>query len=168
MAAAKQRIEQQPAWVLHTYPWRENQPDRRDLRARAWPRRPGRKGRAPPALAAARRAARLPAAVDGLVWRWRGQDPGACRMAGAAAAARARAVCGCTSTNCWCCLTARGSHRLFDAYAEAVRALGRGADDAPILRCFELALLQELATRPDSRRWRQRRAGARTEYAAFI
>jgi len=23
MAAAKQRVEQQPAWVLHTYPWRE-------------------------------------------------------------------------------------------------------------------------------------------------
>lgn len=23
MAGAKQRIEQQPAWVLHTYPWRE-------------------------------------------------------------------------------------------------------------------------------------------------
>ena len=23
MAGARQRIEQQPAWVLHTYPWRE-------------------------------------------------------------------------------------------------------------------------------------------------
>ena len=23
MAGAKQRVEQQPAWVLHTYPWRE-------------------------------------------------------------------------------------------------------------------------------------------------
>jgi len=43
-------------------------------------------------------------------------------------------------------LTAReDAHaRLFDAYAEAVRALGRGAPESPILRRFELALLQDL------------------------
>ena len=43
-------------------------------------------------------------------------------------------------------LTAReDAHpRLFDAYAEAVRALGRGEPESPILCRFELALLQEL------------------------
>jgi len=43
-------------------------------------------------------------------------------------------------------LTAReDAHpRLFDAYVDAVRALGRGEPASPILRRFELALLQDL------------------------
>ena len=88
--SSKQRIEQQPAWVLYTYPVARNQPDRRDLRATM--------AASPWSLCGALPVLQLrgvlmafqPLLMD---WSggWRGQDPGACRMAGRAAAAdRAR------------------------------------------------------------------------------
>ena len=40
-------------------------------------------------------------------------------------------------------------HVLFDAYADTLAALGRGDDEAPALRAFELVLLRELGWLPE-------------------
>ena len=147
MAGAKQRIEQQPAWVLHTYPWRET-----SLIVEIFAREFGR-------VALVAKGARRPhSQLRGVLlafqplwmdWsgggevktlvraEWQGGQP---LLTGRAL------ICGYYLNELLVRLTAReDAHaRLFDAYAEAVRALGRGAPESPILRRFELALLQDL------------------------
>ena len=147
MAGAKQRIEQQPAWVLHTYPWRET-----SLIVEIFAREFGR-------VALVAKGARRPhSQLRGVLlafqplwmdWsgggevktlvraEWQGGQP---LLTGRAL------ICGYYLNELLVRLTAReDAHaRLFDAYAEAVRALGRGEPESPILRRFELALLQEL------------------------
>ena len=147
MAGAKQRIEQQPAWVLHTYPWRET-----SLIVEIFARDHGR-------VALVAKGARRPhSQLRGVLlafqplwmdWsgggevktlvraEWQGGQP---LLIGRAL------ICGYYLNELLVRLTAReDAHpRLFDAYAEAVRALGRGEPESPILRRFELALLQEL------------------------
>lgn len=147
MAAAKQRVEQQPAWVLHTYPWRET-----SLIVEIFAREHGR-------VALVAKGARRPhSQLRGVLlafqplwmdWsgggevktlvraEWQGGQP---LLIGRAL------ICGYYLNELLVRLTAREDPhpRLFDAYAEAVRALGRGEPESPILRRFELALLQEL------------------------
>lgn len=147
MAGAKQRVEQQPAWVLHTYPWRET-----SLIVEVFSRDHGR-------VALVAKGARRPhSQLRGVLmafqplwmdWsgggevktlvraEWQGGQP---LLTGRAL------ICGYYLNELLVRLTAReDTHpRLFDAYAEAVRALGRGEPESPILRRFELALLRDL------------------------
>jgi DNA repair protein RecO (recombination protein O) len=147
MAGPKQRIEQQPAWVLHTYPWRET-----SLIVEVFARDQGR-------VALVAKGARRPhSQLRGVLmafqplwmdWsgggevktlvraEWQGGQP---LLTGRAL------ICGYYLNELLVRLTAReDAHpRLFSAYADAVLALGRGEPESPILRRFELALLQEL------------------------
>ena len=147
MAAAKQRIEQQPAWVLHTYPWRET-----SLIVEIFAREHGR-------VALVAKGARRPhSQLRGVLlafqplwmdWsgggevktlvraEWQGGQP---LLIGRAL------ICGYYLNELLVRLTAREDPhpRLFSAYADAVRALGRGESESPILRRFELALLREI------------------------
>ena len=147
MAGPKQRVEQQPAWVLHTYPWRET-----SLIVEIFAREHGRVGlvakgaRRPYSQLRGVLLAFQPLLMD---WsgggevktlvraEWQGGQP---LLAGRAL------LCGYYLNELLVRLTAReDAHpRLFDAYVEAVRALGRGEPESPILRRFELALLQDL------------------------
>ena len=167
MAGAKQRVEQQPAWVLHTYPWRET-----SLIVEIFARDHGR-------VALVAKGARRPhSQLRGVLmafqplwmdWsgggevktlvraEWQGGQP---LLTGRAL------LCGYYLNELLVRLTAREDPhpRLFSAYADAVRALGRGEPESPILRRFELVLLQDLgyeaglahegdgeAVRPDGR-----------------
>ena len=147
MAGAKQRVEQQPAWVLHTYPWRET-----SLIVEIFARDHGR-------VALVAKGARRPhSQLRGVLmafqplwmdWsgggevktlvraEWQGGQP---LLTGRAL------LCGYYLNELLVRLTAREDPhpRLFSAYADAVRALGRGEPKSPILRRFELVLLQEL------------------------
>jgi DNA repair protein RecO (recombination protein O) len=147
MAGPKQRIEQQPAWVLHTYPWRET-----SLIVEIFARDQGR-------VALVAKGARRPhSQLRGVLmafqplwmdWsgggevktlvraEWQGGQP---LLTGRAL------ICGYYLNELLVRLTAReDAHpRLFSAYADAVLALGRGEPESPILRRFELALLQDL------------------------
>jgi DNA repair protein RecO (recombination protein O) len=147
MAGPKQRVEQQPAWVLHTYPWRET-----SLIVEVFARDQGR-------VALVAKGARRPhSQLRGVLmafqplwmdWsgggevktlvraEWQGGQP---LLTGRAL------ICGYYLNELLVRLTAReDAHpRLFSAYADAVLALGRGEPESPILRRFELALLQEL------------------------
>lgn len=145
--AAKQRIEQQPAWVLHTLPWRET-----SLIVEMLSRDHGR-------VALAAKGARRPHSVlRGVLmafqpllvdWsgggevktliraEWQGGQP---LLTGRAL------ICGYYLNELLIRLTAREDAHplLFDSYAAAIAALGRGDSIPPVLRRFELALLQEL------------------------
>jgi DNA repair protein RecO (recombination protein O) len=147
MAGPKQRVEQQPAWVLHTYPWRET-----SLIVEVFARDQGR-------VALVAKGARRPhSQLRGVLmafqplwmdWsgggevktlvraEWQGGQP---LLTGRAL------ICGYYLNELLVRLTAReDAHpRLFSAYADAVLALGRGEPESPILRRFELALLQDL------------------------
>ncbi len=147
MAGPKQRIEQQPAWVLHTYPWRET-----SLIVEVFTRDQGR-------VALVAKGARRPhSQLRGVLmafqplwldWsgggevktlvraEWQGGQP---LLTGRAL------ICGYYLNELLVRLTAREDPhpRLFAAYADAARALGRGEPESPILRRFELALLQDL------------------------
>ena len=147
MAGAKQRVEQQPAWVLHTYPWRET-----SLIVEVFARDHGRvalvaKGaRRPYSQLRGVLMAFQPLSMD---WsgggevktlvraEWQGGQP---LLTGRAL------ICGYYLNELLVRLTAREDPHpeLFIAYAKAVRALGRGESEPPILRRFELALLQDL------------------------
>jgi DNA repair protein RecO (recombination protein O) len=149
--AAKQRIEQQPAWVLHTLPWRET-----SLIVEVFSRRQGRvamvaKGaRRPHSVLRGVLMAFQPLLLD---WsgggevktlvraEWQGGQP---LLTGQAL------LCGYYLNELLVCLTAREDAHptLFDAYVEAMAALGRGERIAPILRRFELALLHDLGYGP--------------------
>jgi DNA repair protein RecO (recombination protein O) len=147
MAGPRQRVEQQQAWVLHTLPWRET-----SLIVEIFSRAHGR-------VALAAKGARRPHSVlRGVLmafqpllmdWsgggevktliraEWQGGQP---LLIGRAL------ICGYYLNELLVRLTAREDPhpRLFAAYAEAVAALGRGAPESPVLRRFELALLQDL------------------------
>ncbi|TAH49320.1 MAG: DNA repair protein RecO [Betaproteobacteria bacterium] len=145
--AAKQRIEQQPAWVLHTLPWRET-----SLIVELLSRDHGRvamvaKGaRRPHSVLRGVLMAFQPLLVD---WsgggevktliraEWQGGQP---LLTGRAL------ICGYYLNELLMRLTAREDAHplLFDRYAAAIAALGRGDSIPPVLRRFELALLQEL------------------------
>lgn len=143
----RQRIEQQPAWVLHTLPWRET-----SLIVEMLSRDHGRvalvaKGaRRPHSVLRGVLMAFQPLLVD---WsgggevktlvraEWQGGQP---LLTGRAL------ICGYYLNELLIRLTAReDAHpRLFGAYASAIAALGRGDPVPPLLRRFELGLLQEL------------------------
>jgi DNA repair protein RecO (recombination protein O) len=143
----KQRVEQQRAWVLHTLPWRET-----SLIVEIFSRDHGRvalvaKGaRRPHSVLRGVLMAFQPLLID---WsgggevktliraEWQGGQP---LLIGRAL------ICGYYLNELLVRLTAREDAHplLFDAYAAAVAALGRGDSIAPVLRRFELALLQEL------------------------
>lgn len=143
----KQRIEQQPAFVLHTYPWRET-----SLIAEILSRDHGRvallaKGaRRPQSPLRGVLMAFQPLLID---WsgggeiktlvraEWQGGQP----LLGGRAL-----LCGYYVNELMVRLTAReDAHpHLFAAYAGALRELARGGAYAPVLRRFELALLHEL------------------------
>ena len=143
----KQRIDQQPAFVLHTYPWRET-----SLIVEAFSRDYGRVG------LVAKGARRPLSAMRGVImafqpllvdWsgggevktlvraEWRGGQP---LLTGHAL------MCGYYLNELLVRLTAReDAHAaLFAVYADALAGLGRNEAAAPILRRFELALLREL------------------------
>tara|TARA_R110001583_G_scaffold100844_1_gene247060 strand:+ start:77050 stop:77793 length:744 start_codon:yes stop_codon:yes gene_type:complete len=145
--ALKQRIEQQPAWVLHTLPWRET-----SLIVEVFSLEHGR------AALAAKGARRPMSALRGVLmafqpllmdWsgggevktliraEWRGGQP---LLTGRAL------LCGYYLNELMLRLTAREDPHpaLFEAYESAVTALGRNESLPPILRRFELTLLQEL------------------------
>lgn len=145
--AVKQRIDQQSAWVLHTLPWRET-----SLIVEVFSRDHGR-------VALVAKGARRPhSAFRGVLmafqpllmdWsgggevrtlvraEWQGGQP---LLTGQAL------LCGYYLNELLVKLTPRDDPHpnLFVAYADAVRELGRGLPPPPILRLFELALLQEL------------------------
>lgn len=143
----KQRIEQQPSFVLHTYPWRET-----SLIAEILSRDHGRvalvaKGaRRPQSPLRGVLMAFQPLLVD---WsgggeiktlvraEWQGGQP---LLTGRAL------LCGYYLNELLVRLTAREDAHpaLFAAYAEALRELARGDAFAPLLRRFELALLHDL------------------------
>lgn len=143
----KQRIEQQPAWVLHTLPWRET-----SLIVEVFSLEHGR------AALAAKGARRPMSAMRGVLmafqpllidWtgggevktlvraEWRGGQP---LLTGRAL------LCGYYLNELLLRLTAREDPHpaLFDAYESAVAALARNENLELVLRRFELALLQDL------------------------
>lgn len=143
----KQRVDQQPAFVLHSYPWRET-----SLVVETFSRDYGR-------VAMIARGARRPmSALRGVImafqpllidWsgggevktlvraEWRGGQP---LLTGQAL------MCGYYLNELLMRLTAREDAHplLFGAYGEALAELVRCTGAAPILRRFELALLREL------------------------
>ena len=143
----KQRVDQQPAFVLHTYPWRET-----SLIVEAFSRDHGR-------VALVAKGARRPmSALRGVImafqpllvdWsgggevktlvraEWRGGQP----LLGGRGL-----MCGYYLNELLVRLTAREDPHaaLFDAYADALTRLGRNENPAPVLRRFELGLLREL------------------------
>ena len=147
MAGAKQRVEQQPAWVLHTYPWRET-----SLIVEIFSADHGRVGLV--AKGARRPYSQLRGvllAFQPLLMDWSGggevKTLVRAEWQGGQPLLTGRAlICGYYLNELLVRLTAREDPhaRLFSAYAAAVRALGRGEPESPILRRFELALLQEL------------------------
>jgi DNA repair protein RecO (recombination protein O) len=147
MAGPRQRIEQHPAWVLHTYPWRET-----SLIVEMLARDHGR-------VALVAKGARRPhsqlrgvlMAFQPLLLDWSGggevKTLVRAEWQGGQPLLTGRALlCGYYLNELLVRLTAREDPhpRLFAAYAEAVSALGRGEPESPILRRFELALLQDL------------------------
>lgn len=147
MAGPKQRIEQQPAWVLHTHPWRET-----SLIVEAWSRDHGRvalvaKGaRRPHSQLRGVLMAFQPLSMD---WSGGGEVKTLVRaewLGGQPLLTGRALICGYYLNELLVRLTAREDPHphLFSAYGEAVRALGRGESESPILRRFELALLQDL------------------------
>lgn len=143
----KQRIEQQPAWVLHTLPWRET-----SLIVEIFSRDHGR-------VALAAKGARRPmSALRGVLmafqpllmdWSGGGEVKTLIRaewQGGQPLLIGRGLLCGYYLNELMVRLTAREDPHpaLFDAYQTANAALGRGEALSPILRRFELALLQEL------------------------
>lgn len=147
MAATRRRVEQQPAWVLHSYPWRET-----SLIVEVLSRE---HGRLPLVAKGARRPhsqfrgvlmSFQPLLID---WsgggevktlvraEWQGGQP---LLSGRAL------LCAYYLNELIVRLSAREDPHplLFDHYAEALAALASGAAEAPILRRFELGLLREL------------------------
>lgn len=143
----KQRVDQQPAFVLHTYPWRET-----SLIVEAFSRDYGRIG------LVAKGARRPMSAMRGVImafqpllvdWsgggeiktlvraEWRGGQP----LLGGQGL-----MCGYYLNELLVRLTAREDPHpaLYEAYADALASLARNENAAPVLRGFELRLLREL------------------------
>lgn len=144
---AKQRVDQQPAFVLHTHPWRET-----SLIVEVFSRDHGR-------VALVAKGARRPmSAMRGVImafqpllldWSGGGEVKTLVRAergGGQPLLAGRALMCGYYLNELLVRLTPREDPhaRLFDAYAAAVLALGRNEALAPVLRRFELALLREL------------------------
>ncbi|WP_068805308.1 DNA repair protein RecO [Thauera phenolivorans] len=145
--APRQRVEQQPGWVLHTLPWRET-----SLIVEVFSRDHGR-------VALVAKGARRPqSALRGVLmafqpllldWsgggevktlaraEWQGGQP---LLVGRAL------LCGYYLNELLVRLTAREDPHpgLFEAFGAAMGSLGRGENPALLLRRFELALLLEL------------------------
>jgi len=145
--STRQRIDQQPAFVLHTHPWRET-----SLIVEVFARDFGRVG------LVAKGARRPLSALRGVImafqplrvdWsgggevktliraEWQGGQP---LLTGRAL------MCGYYLNELLVRLTAREDAHpaLFDAYAQTLAALVHTTAAAPVLRRFELALLREL------------------------
>lgn len=147
MTSHKQRLEAQPAFILHSYPFRET-----SLLLEVFSRNHGR-------LAMVARGARRPrSALRGLLmnfqplelsWfgkgevrtlhgaEWQGGQP---QLQGTAL------LCGFYLNELLLNLTARDDahEQLFDYYQQTLRRLANEEDHAATLRCFEKRLLQEL------------------------
>lgn len=145
--SARQRVAQQPGWVLHTLPWRET-----SLIIEVFTRNHGR-------VALVAKGARRPMSeMRGLLMAFQpllvdfsggGEVKtlirGEWRGAQALLAGRAL-LCAYYLNELILKLTAREDPHpeLFDAYESAIGALGKGEALPPVLRRFELALLREL------------------------
>jgi len=143
----KQRVAQQPAWILHSLPWRET-----SLIVEVFTRDHGR-------VALVAKGARRPMselrgvlmAFQPLLLDWTGGGEvktltrGEWRGARGLLTGRAL-LCAYYLNELLLKLTAREDPHpvLFDAYESAIVALGRGENLPLVLRRFELALLREL------------------------
>lgn len=151
MSANKRRVQAQPGWVLHTWPWRET-----SLIAEVLTRAHGR-------LSVVAKGARRPTsalrgqlmAFQPLLLSWHGAGElktltqalwqgGLPRLGGEAL------LCGYYLNELILKLTAREDPHpgLFAAYGEALAELATQDNPAPALRRFELALLTELGYAP--------------------
>ena len=143
----KQRIDQQPCFVLHSYPWRET-----SLIVELFSRDHGR-------VALVAKGARRPhSAVRGVLmafqplpvdWSGGGEVKTLVRaewQGGLPLLTGRGLLCGYYLNELLVRLSAReDAHpRLFEAYADALHALAAGSTPSPVLRRFELALLREL------------------------
>lgn len=145
--SSRQRVEQQPGFVLHTHAWRET-----SLIVEIFSRDHGR-------LALVAKGARRPqSALRGVLmafqpllvdWSGGGEVKTLARAewcGGQPLLAGRALMCGYYLNELLVKLTAREDPHpaLYAAYAAAIAALGRGAAPAPVLRGFELELLREL------------------------
>jgi DNA repair protein RecO (recombination protein O) len=143
----RQRFDDQHGFVLHTYPWRET-----SLIVETFTRDHGR-------LPLMAKGARRPgSAVRGVLMAfqplavsWSGKNElktltGAYWQGGQALLSGIGLLCGYYLNELLLRLLPREDAHpvLFDRYAGTIRALAEGAATAPLLRGFELALLQEL------------------------
>ncbi|HSD36124.1 MAG TPA: DNA repair protein RecO [Rhodocyclaceae bacterium] len=143
----RQRIDDTQGFVLHTYPWRET-----SLIVETLTREYGR-------LPLMAKGARRPgSAVRGVLMAfqplavsWTGKSEvktltGAYWLGGQALLCGIGLLCGYYLNELLLRLLPREDPHpvLFDRYAATIRALAEGASTAPLLRSFELALLQEL------------------------
>lgn len=143
----RQRIQDAYAFVLHTYPWRET-----SLIVETFTRDHGR-------LPLMAKGARRPgSAVRGVLMAfqplavsWTGKSEvktltGAYWLGGQALLGGIGLLCGYYLNELLLRLLPREDPHpvLFDRYTETIRALAQGVATAPLLRSFELALLQEL------------------------
>ncbi|NMG44200.1 DNA repair protein RecO [Aromatoleum toluvorans] len=143
----KQRVDQQPGFVLHTHPWRET-----SLIVEAFSRDHGR-------IALVAKGARRPlSALRGVImafqpllldWSGGGEVKTLVRAerCGGQPLLTGRALmCGYYLNELLVRLTPREDPHpaLFDAYARAIAILARNEPQEPVLRRFELALLREL------------------------
>lgn len=143
----KQRVDQQPGFVLHTHPWRET-----SLIVEAFSRDHGR-------IALVAKGARRPlSALRGVImafqpllldWSGGGEVKTLVRAerSGGQPLLSGRALmCGYYLNELLVRLTPREDPHpvLFEAYARAIATLARNEPQEPVLRRFELALLREL------------------------
>jgi len=147
----RRRFEQEPAFVLHTYPYKET-----SLIVEALARHAGR------VALLARGARRARSAIRGtllsfhpLRLSWTGSAELATLTAaewagGHRALAGLGLMCGFYLNELLLRLLPRDDphEALFDAYAGALATLGEGEEPAPVLRRFELSLLRELGYAP--------------------
>jgi len=143
----RQRFDEQPGFVIHTYAWRET-----SLIVETLTREHGR-------LPLMAKGARRPgSAVRGVLMAfqplavsWTGKSEvktltGAYWQGGQALLGGIGLLCGYYLNELLLRLLPREDPHpvLFDRYAQTIRALAEGGQTAPLLRSFELALLQEL------------------------
>ena len=147
----KRRMDQEPGYVLHSYPYKES-----SLIVEVFTRRHGRAG------LLARGARRPRSAIRGMLLAfhplglsWSGSgELGTLRTVDWAGTHRAPSglglMCGFYLNELLLRLVPRDDphERLFDAYAESLRKLAVAGNEAPVLRAFERRLLGELGYAP--------------------
>jgi len=143
----RQRIDDQHGFVLHTYPWRETSLIVETL-TREYGRLPlmAKGARRPGSAVRGVLMAFQPLAVS---WTGKGEVKtltGAYWLGGQALLGGIGLLCGYYLNELLLRLLPREDPHpvLFDRYAKTIRALAEGGQTAPLLRSFELALLQEL------------------------